>query len=326
MAHGQCIAATCPNGVPLACSCEVIFDGGPLVDAFRVARQDCVVLRELLAPDDAWEQIVRHAHGAHDPALHCSYLLAAFQRSHLQRITRPIHELLANGSSLKPELTRQYRVDLAETWLSARDPVQRHERFRRFFGKVVELQVAAWLAAAGWTISELEALGAQADIVAEREGSGRWHVDVKYIGQHTGDFVEIVASLAGDGISVGPKSLYGSINYLLFRVFEGARSLARANGRGFVVVVIDDLAWPTFDVPVVNRWIDWDKPAFIQTDETEWNVFLVEQRTKTRNLDSLVRDHVSQLDGLLVLRLADHKYSIAFEHGRRLTTKWSRRA
>ena len=303
----------------MACSCEVNFDGGPLIDAFQAARQDCVVLRELLAPDDAWEQIIRHAHGAHDPALHCSYLLAAFQRSHLQRITRPIHQLLTNGSSLKPDLTRQYRADLAETWLSAGDPVQRHERFRRFFGKVVELQVAAWFAAAGWTISGLEALGAQADIVAEREGSGTWHVDVKYIGQQTSDFVEIVASLARGGVSVGSKSLYGSINYLLFRVFEGARSLARASGPGFVVVVIDDLAWPTFEVAVVNHWVNWDNPAFIQTDETEWNVFLNEQRTNTGNLDSLVRDQVSQLEGVLVLRLADHKYSIAFEHGR-LTT------
>jgi hypothetical protein len=77
----------------------------------------------------------------------------------------------------------------------------------------------------------LEALGDRADIVAERDFRGVWYGDVKYIGQDTGDFIEIVDALARDGVAVGTRPLFGAANYLLFRIFVRVSSSSRSRFR-----------------------------------------------------------------------------------------------
>jgi hypothetical protein len=84
--------------------------------------------------------------------------------------------------------------------------------------------------------------------------------------------------------------------------------------------VIDALAWPTFDVPLQHGWIDWDQPSFLSTSETAWNGFVAEQRRRTADLNSQVRDKVSALDGLIVFSVANYEYSVRFQRWRGLTT------
>ena len=307
--------------VTVTCNCETTRAGNDeLLEAFGRVRQGCVALRDLLAPDDAWQAIAQTANAPPSAALHCSYLLAAFQRDVLHRITRPIHRFLCDGQSLKATITTQYRRDLAERWLQEAEHVARHERFRRFFGKVVELQVAGWLEDTGWKIEGLEALGANSDIVARSRDTESWVIDVKYIGQETDDFMETMKALASDGTSATSGTLYGGINYLLFRVFEGSRGLANRDGRKLVAIVIDALAWPTFDVPLRHGWVDWNCPSFLSTSETDWNNFVAKQRVRYPDLDSQVRNRVSELDGLIVFSVSGCEYSVQFQRWGGLTT------
>jgi len=301
----------------MECSCDSLYDGKrPLVQAFSRVRHGCVALRELLAPVDAWSLIVQDAEAPFNAAMQRSYLLVAYQRGVLPRITGPIHRFLCDGPKVHSGLTRQYQRDLAERWLGEVDLSARHERFRRFFGKIVEIQIADWLSNDGWRVLGLEALGAEADIVAERPESGSWVVDIKYIGQETSEFDRTVEALSSGEAAVGSGTLYGSINYLLFRVFEGARDLSASSSRKLCVVVIDALAWPSFEMALLHGWVDWAEPAFVPTEEVDWNRFLEEQRKRVDNLDADVRVKVLKIDGLMVMCMSGYEYSVQFQRWR----------
>jgi len=301
----------------MVCSCESKLPiDAQLVQAFGDVRSRCVALRELLAPDEAWRLIAQDAEAPLNEAMHRSYLLLAYQRGVLSKITGPIHRLLCDGPKLRPCLTLQYQQDLAERWLGEVEVTARHERFRRFFGKVVEVQVADWLVTQGWRIVGLEALGGSADVSAERHGNESWVADVKYIGQETSDLLPTVEALASGEAVFGSTTLYGAVNYLLFRVFESARGLTGSTSRKLCVVVIDALAWPSFEVPLLHSWVDWNNPAFVPTEEVAWNRFLDKQRSRDENLDADLRAAVGRLDGLLVMSMSAYEYSVQFQRWR----------
>jgi hypothetical protein len=148
-----------------------------------------------------------------------------------------VHRFLLEGNQPRANLVAQYRQDLQKHWLSAGNEAQRHERARRFFGKVVELQLASWLVDEGWTVSALEALGGPADIVAESPAHDSCSFEVKYIGWQTDAFLRVVDALAGadDGGAIPvlggvPLDFLTAANYLLFRMYEAARRLRHCSG------------------------------------------------------------------------------------------------
>lgn len=156
----------------MTCGCaEAYHYGGERIELFGEVRQRCPALRHVLLPNDAWPLVVAAERRAPDAAFHASYLLLAFERGCLAKITAPVHRFLLCDDQPHPSLTAQYRQDLQERWLVEPDEVKRHERFRRFFGKIVELQLAHWIADREWRVSALEALGGGADIVAESSHS-----------------------------------------------------------------------------------------------------------------------------------------------------------
>jgi hypothetical protein len=246
------------------------------VHAFAALRNGCSALRLVLAPDDAWRAIVADA-SAPNSACHRSCLLLAYQRGYLDRITLPIHHFLLDGPVVSPLLTMQYRKDLSERWLLEGDVTERQRRFKMFFGKVVELQVADWLSDAGWTVTSLEALGHDCDIAAQSLTNLPYSIEVKYIGQGADDF-ELALGALGGGAGAGSLPLYGAINYLLFRVYEIAYSLRLKEGLKMAVIVLDRQAWPLLELPRVSGWLNWKDPTFLRTDEQRWNEFLEEQR------------------------------------------------
>ncbi len=285
----------------------------PDVETLATVREHCPVLRKLLAPNDIWPAIVADASAPND-ASHRSYLLLAYERGCLARITGPVHKLLFDGSALRSSLTKQYRRDLSEHWLLATDKVARHERFRRFLGKLVELQVANWLVDRGWRIMELEALGSEYDVVGFSPEQILHSFEVKYIGQTTDDFLSICGALAGGSAALW-TSVYGSVNYLVFRVYEAAKKLRRSSGLKSVVVVIDAQAWCAFDRQLKERWLNWDAPSFLQTTETDWNQFLEQQREAYPAIDSELSDVFRELKSVWVLRLnSGYEYSLEYEY------------
>jgi hypothetical protein len=168
----------------LTCACASLESHGnePDISGLNVVRRQCPALNQLLAPDDAWDVIAADAAHAPNKALHRSCLLLAYQRGKLHKLTAPIHHFLLNSDRLRPSVTSQYRKDLQEhRWLLQKDEMSRHEKFRIFWGKLVESQVAEWLASQGWTVTELEALGYNCDIVALSEERLLHSIEVKYV-------------------------------------------------------------------------------------------------------------------------------------------------
>ena len=71
---------------------------------------------------------------------------------------------------------------------------------------------------------------------------------------------------------------------------------------------------PAFESPLTNGWVDWTDPRFVPTEEVEWNKFLDEQRRRYADIDRQVRTSVTALDGIVVLSVSSHDYSMQFEH------------
>jgi hypothetical protein len=283
------------------------------MDVFSRLRKECPALREVLAPKSAWPAIEAAGLGEHSQALHCSCLVLALCRGCLAKVTAPIHRWLLADQTLHPSVRNQYRRDLQEAWLMESDDVRRHERFRGFFGKVVELQIAHWLQDRGWRIDHLEALGASSDIEALSPDLIDCSIQVKYLGQQTQDFTQVVKSIAGENAG-GSGSLYGAINYLLFRAYEAAKALQGEPKTRRAIMVVDGLNWHLFDIPLRGSWLDWSKPAFIKTDETDWNEFLSKAQIKYPNLGGELCELLGQLERVWIVRQKSHfEYELEYD-------------
>jgi hypothetical protein len=301
----------------MSCCCLTARYGAetPLVSAFRSIRRQCCALTKLLAPDAAWSVIAADASGEPNEGFHRSYLLLAYKRGCLGKVTGPVHRFLFDGQDLHPNLTVQYRRDLQETWLSEKLAVDRHERFRRFLGKVVELQVAEWLTGAGWTLTGLEALGAKADIEALSKEQRAYSIDVKYIGQQTDDFCKVVEALNTGQPACSFRSLYGAINYVLFKVYEAARSLQHSSTSKRAIIVVDAQSWGALDVTLKHGWLNWEAPAFLRTEEEDWNMFLEKLRASQPTIDKDLADVVRTLERVWIMRLGnEYEYSLEYEY------------
>jgi Holliday junction resolvase-like predicted endonuclease len=243
------------------------------------------------------------AESSPDQAYHASYILLAFEQGCLARLTAPVHRFLLQGSELDQKLTSQYRQDLRERWLLEETEQERHERFRQFFGKMAELQLATWIADSGWSITALEALGGEADIVAVSPGGHLCSFEVKYIGRDNTQFGnELAALTVGDG--GGAISRHAAANYLLFRVYEAARRLRDCANIRVAAIVVDALTWHRFRRPLRDGLIAWEAPAFLQAPP-EWNDFLATQRPRYPNVDNELAAMVSSLNELWVLTLTE---------------------
>jgi hypothetical protein len=271
-------------------------------------------------PDDCG-QLVLEKERSPDPALLVSsYLLSAFERDCLPKFTAPVHRFLLQGDELHPNLTNQYRQDLQERWLSEQTVDERHGRFRQHFGKVVELQLANWLVEQDWTVSALEALGGDADIVAESPTRDSCWFEVKYIGWETDDFRRAVWVLTGgdDGGAMPalrgvPYEFLTASNYLLFRAYEAARRLQHCPVTGIAAVVIDALSWRWFARPLEERWIQWNAPAFLEAGD-EWAQFLETKRKNYPELGTELTPVISALNHLWVFRRTDEdEYELEHE-------------
>jgi hypothetical protein len=290
----------------MKCSClstgeHRIEDAG---DALAALRAECGALSVLLAPGDAWAGILAGA-ASPNAARHLSCLLLALHRGCLDRVTRPIHHFLMTDQTVRPEVTNQYRRDLAERWLLDGDEMERHKRFRGFFGKIVELQVAQWLTELGWTVGDLEALGHSCDIAAQSPEGSAHSIEVKYIGQGDDDFRLVLDSLKGDRLA-GSLPLYGAINYLLFRAYEAAIGLRGEVGLKMAIIVVDAQTWPIVEVTLTNAWVDWTHPTFLRTEEEDWNRFLETQRQdRYPAINSELHNLVRTLDRIWIVTLGN---------------------
>jgi len=276
-------------------------DRDSALEEFLALRGHCAALAKILLPGAGLEEFVRRHKSIELAAQHRSTLLLAYQRGNLPQITGPLHRFLLDGDSIRPDVSVQYQKDLRERWFESDLPGKRHKDSRAFWGRVAELQVAAWLEVQGHTIVEMEATssaGARCpDIVADHNGA-RTAYEVKAIGQDDADFA---LTLDPPG-SWGWQSPCDAMNYLLVRVYEAAKQLrSRAESRTAVIVVTHQFAWSRFELQLREGWVDWRNPAFVGF-EPQPKVWLA-QNFPTLSPE-LPRDLgiIRELDRLLILR------------------------
>ena len=297
-----------------ACACmTTTVDGhGKSIDTLETIRTVCPAIRSVFLPDDVWPEFKAWHQDRDVVAEHRSMLLLALERGHLARLTSSIHRYLLKDAAVRPAVCPQYVKDLVERWMYHPNALERHRRSRIFNGRIAELQCAEWLETCGWTLVGLEALRQGSDIEADSDSGMITAFEVKFIGSQDTDFDMILRSMA-EGPSTYTVSPYAAINYLLFRVYEASKQLARYNGRKISVVIIDDLTWSRFEIQLEKRWINWNNPEFFEKD-LEWRAFIKTQQSRYSNLCSELQTVVGQIHRAWVFRRKyGYEYNLAYE-------------
>lgn len=295
------------------CSCserQEHVDGGSL-EIFAAVRSRCPALHQIFVPDGVWNDFQQWHRQSDAVAHHRSILLLAMERGHLRRVTSAVHRFLITAGHPRPDMRQQYLKDLRERWMLYPDPIERHQKFRMFAGRLVELQFAEWLQLQGWTVSGLEAFREGPDIEAYANGSQTTAFEVKFIGTENDDFVRILENLAGQS-GVGSVSPYNATNYLLFRVYEAAKQLQRIVCDRIAVVVVEDLTWFRFEVQLSDGWVDWANPGFYPGPV--WEEFVERQRTRYPHLLDDLQPALRSLNAVWILRQSEgYQYHREFE-------------
>jgi hypothetical protein len=197
----------------------------------------------VLLPDSIWQEFQDWCDQPDDVAEHRSVLLLAYLRGCLDRVTSPIHRYLLISGTVRADARKQYIKDLQETWLREREPLERHRKWKIFYGRLVEFLFAAWLEEQSYTITGLEALREGSSGMEAVSPNGlRSAFEVKFIGSQDGDFEMQAKSLAGKPLwdSVSP---YAAINYLTFRAYEAAKQLRKVSTNRTAILIVDDMTW-----------------------------------------------------------------------------------
>lgn len=283
------------------CLCQQLHCGpfpSSRLDRFAAVRMECPAIRELFVPDTIWPKFRDWHLRPENDACHASMLLLALEREHLASITSFAHRYFLSSDCLKPGIRKQYINDFQEQWMNYDDSMERHHKSRIFASRVVELQCAEWLEEQGWTISGLEVFREGPDIEAVTESLELTAFEVKFIGQQDTCFASVVNSLKGEdgGVLLSP---YDAANFLLFRAYEAAKQLKRSVATSRIaVIVIDEITWFTFKIPLNDRWIDWRNPAFTSGNDP----FIDEQRKANTNLDAELKRVLGGIDSVWIMK------------------------
>jgi hypothetical protein len=259
----------------IACPCLEYERGVSPRDTLSVLegiRHTCPALGTILIPDVTWTEFREFESRERDEALHASTLIIALAKGVLGKITIPIHRLLLDDHQPKHTLIRQYRVDLQERWMFADSAIERHRLSKSFQGKIIELQVAEWLESKKWTLDNLAALGAHADIECQTPLGFRVAIELKSIGQEEEEFQETVNSLAGRPAG-GLYPDNSGYNYFLFRAYEAARQSRKSGSFRIGMIVLELGLLTAFVLPQLKRITPSTTLSFRQAGE-KWDAFL----------------------------------------------------
>ena len=269
------------------------------LEIFAGVRSRCPVLNQIFLPDKIWVDFQKWHNQPETIAHHRSILLLSMERGYLGRVTSAVHKYLIKSGQARPDIRQQYLQDLQERWMFYRNPIERHQKFRIFMGRLVELQFAEWLESKGWTVSNLEALREGSDVEAYKLEDGVTAFEIKFIGTEDRDFGIILRSLANQP-AVRSVSPYDAINYLLFRVYEAAKQLQKSTSARIAVLVVEDETWFRFKRQLTDGWINWDNPQFFSGNS--WEAFLEQQRTRYPDIENDLQPVLKSLNAVWILK------------------------
>jgi hypothetical protein len=302
------------------CICGAARPPGDLrpIASFSEIRAGCPALRKVLVPDSIWPEFKDWCDRLDDSVEHRSVLLLAHERGCLGRVTLPIHRYLLAAGTVRARVRKQYLKDLRETWLREQEPLERHRKWKIFYGHLVELVFAAWLEEQSYTITGLEALREGPDIEAVSPSGLRGAFEVKFIGSEAADYEMLLKSLKGEpsGDFVSP---YSAINYLTFRIYEAAKQLQRVGTNRTAVLIFDEMAWQRLEQQLKETWIDWRHPQFVGTDGG-WETFIISQYKKCPGLPGDLAETIREIDSTWILRQSSefefcHEYDLRTREG-----------
>lgn len=284
----------------IECACQKIKGKNNSLLDFQSMRNKCPAIKNILIPDAKWEYFYKIANEEPDEARHQSVILGAFFNGYLSKITSPVHRFLMDAENPKKELKPEYRNALFETWLMKKSTEERHDTFKKNYGKVIELLVAEFLFNKDWEICNLAALGAEADIIGLSPTKKKYYIEVKYIGQENEDFDLVVKSICGkkSGGSIDHNS---AVNYLMYIIYTAAKQLEKFASNKIAIIVISNMNWIYLKEPLEEKWIDWSSPKFFN-DSTKWINFLESKKKDDPNIESDLKPIVNSLSELWIIK------------------------
>ncbi len=238
-----------------------------LVAEFAKIREKCAAINKILFPEKIWKYYQNFPIDGTGMAKHFPLSFIALQRGVLFRITLPIHHfLLTNTGEIKSNINKNYLSDLKEDWLIKKgkfriNELRRHERWKEYTGKLVELISAYWLQhTKGWKIKNLEAWKNQnntnsyfPDIEAERQEGKICAIEVKFIGIENEMFMSL--------LDKKPRCYSDAdiITFILCKMYETGKQMRKIGAYKIMFLVIDEISWPRIKYYWNEDSIDWTK-------------------------------------------------------------------
>ena len=290
---------------------------------FLRARDTNSVVKQLFVPDSSLDQFRQFHLTWDDKAYHRAVSFIANKRGELTALCDPLEEMIFNRRGGAVTLTKQYTKDLEETWYRAVQPEQRQARCNKFMGKVLEFHAASFSEQHyGWQVEEMEAFQKDSvplpDILAKQKGANTIAIACKTLCQSPEIFGLTVQAAENNGVYRGWISVYSPIDYLLFRICEGAWSLAQFSDR-FRVVMVPLLHAANFKLQLDDNWINFSRLRFLDNDNQMFQFW--QTRKEARQKAEVTLAQMSQcVDGIVICEIGDgYKFSVCKEHWYRET-------
>lgn len=277
-------------------------------------RSECPALSKILLPNEMWDEYLARAREPHDEAHHCPLVLGLLEMGRLSVLTKQVHKHLLLDGEISPKLDSNYKRDLQDTWfLETEGAMRRHTVFKRGSGKLYELISLDWFEDNGYTVTDLAAVGGQADIELVKD-EGKYLVEMKYIGMDDRFFDSICRNLNGEpsGYSSSPDD---AVNFVLSRIYEAAVQLSKlptgtGNESKIASIVLDPFTWQGPGEDIVRGWIDWDDPKFSETGPgSEWDEYMKKLEERYLNIREDVKDVIQDnCDEIWLFK--EHPYTV----------------
>ena len=278
--------------------------------SFVQVRHQCAALRDILVPDSILDQHRSFYESGGDEARHCSEPILAIQRGILGPLTLPLHRLMLDEQTLRSDVVKQYRSDLAEKWFLADNYPERYKRHRIFRSRWIELYFATWLLDSGWELEGLEVYGGDFDVEASKPESSHTVFEVKYLAEREAAFeIGVRATRSLDGVAVGPLSVSSPTDYLLFRLFQAAKQLEQSPNRKIAVIITEDYE-TSFRIPL--SWVNWTDPKLFLKDN-EIVQFIEEKKQQSPDLESEITQRIQSLDEIWIF-CVENNFDIHLMH------------
>ncbi len=290
------------------CSCMKRCPTEDAEKAFSIVRENCPVLKDIIIPNDIWQDYKEAMNNPVGLALHQPIMYSSFKNNCLFNLTRPIHIYILDKMKQELYLQRQYKKDLQEKWFNEKEEVKRNKYADIFMSRIAEILIIKYLASSGLIIENYEAIGAKHDVVY-KNNDVEICAEIKYIGQEKDDFLRHNKTIR-EGSSAEILSLYLPYNFLIFKVFEAAKQLTTTNQRKVVYIIISDPSINRFQLQIEDKWFKWLNPQFKNDDQ--WSIFLNDKRKRDKKfkyIDVELETIISSLDEIHIFHLTN-KYMI----------------